>query len=47
MWEIMTCKRNRIISTMKEVYENYIAKSYPLILSMPEMDRYQKETFKP
>ena len=37
MWEVMTCK-NRIISTMKEIYENYIAKSYPLMLSMPEMD---------
>ena len=33
--------KNRIISTMKEIYENYITKSYPLILSMPEMDQYQ------
>ena len=32
---------------MKEIYENYIAKSYPLILTMPEMDQYQKETFNP
>ena len=32
---------------MKEIYENYIANSYPMIFSMPEMDQYQKETFNP
>ena len=32
---------------MKEIYENYIAKSYPLILPMPEMDQDQKKTFNP
>ena len=39
--------KNRIISTSREIHGNYIAKSYPLILSMPEMDQYQKETFNP
>ena len=31
----------------EEIYENYIANSYPLILTMPEMDQYQKETSNP
>ena len=33
MWEVMTSKKNRIISTMKEIYENYIAKSYPFVMA--------------
>ena len=45
-WEVMTCK-NSITSTNRGIYENYIANAYPLIVTMPEMDQYQKETFNP